>query len=183
LIQKLGWPPAIAVALGSLAGALNTIYSSVAARATEIATLRAIGFGGFSTCVGTLVESLILASIGSVLGAAATHLVFDGFTASTVGGNFGQAVSSFRLSPRLIGHGLLLALVVGLLGGLFPALRAARSDKCFYCSVPMGRPCWSIQLVMVQTAVRTTTGVDSKSAETVALVRAGGAIRPSLALR
>jgi putative ABC transport system permease protein len=126
LIQKLGWPLAIAMAFGSLAGALNTMYSSVAARATEIATLRAIGFGGFSTFVGTLVESLILAAVGGVIGAAATYLVFDGFTASTMGASFSQVVFNFQLSPRLIGQGLLLALVVGLFGGLFPALRAAR---------------------------------------------------------
>ena len=126
LIQKLGWPLAIAMAFGSLPGALNTMYSSVAARATEIATLRAIGFGGFSTFVGTLVESLMLAAIGGVIGAAATYLVFDGFTASTMGASFSQVVFNFQLSPRLIGQGLLLALVVGLFGGLFPALRAAR---------------------------------------------------------
>ncbi|WP_035972896.1 ABC transporter permease [Bradyrhizobium sp. WSM3983] len=126
LIQKLGWPLAIAMAFGSLAGALNTMYSSVAARATEIATLRAIGFGGFSTFVGTLVESLILAAVGGVIGVAATYLVFDGFTASTMGASFSQVVFNFQLSPRLIGQGLLLALVVGLFGGLFPALRAAR---------------------------------------------------------
>lgn len=126
LIQKLGWPLAIAMAFGSLAGALNTMYSSVAARATEIATLRAIGFGGFSTFVGTLVESLILAAVGGVIGVTATYLVFDGFTASTMGASFSQVVFNFQLSPRLIGQGLLLALVVGLFGGLFPALRAAR---------------------------------------------------------
>jgi len=126
LIQKLGWPLAIAMAFGSLAGALNTMYSSVAARTTEIATLRAIGFGGFSTFVGTLVESLILASIGGVIGAAASYLMFDGFTASTIGGNFGQVVFNFQLSLRLISQGLLLALAVGLVGGLFPAIRAAR---------------------------------------------------------
>src|SRR5882724_9067686 len=107
LIQKLGWPLAIAMALGALAGALNTMYSSVAARATEIATLRAIGFGG-------------------LLGAAATYLIFDGITASTLGGNFTQVVFDFKLSPWLIGEGVVLALIVGLIGGLFPALRAAR---------------------------------------------------------
>jgi putative ABC transport system permease protein len=126
LIQKLGWPLAIAMAFGSLAGALNTMYSSVAARASEIATLRAIGFGGFSTFVGTLIESLILAAVGGVIGAAATYLVFDGFTASTMGASFSQVVFNFQLSPRLIGQGLLLALAIGLFGGLFPALRAAR---------------------------------------------------------
>jgi putative ABC transport system permease protein len=78
LIQKLGWPLAIAMAFGALAGALNTMYSSVAARAVEIATLRAIGFGGFSAFAGTLAESLALAAIGGAIGAAATYLIFDG---------------------------------------------------------------------------------------------------------
>jgi putative ABC transport system permease protein len=126
LIQKLGWPLAIAMAFGALAGALNTMYSSVAARATEIATLRAIGFGGFPAFVGTLVESLSLAAIGGVIGAIATYFAFDGISASTLGSNFTQVVFDFKLSPALIGEGIALALVVGLFGGLFPALRAAR---------------------------------------------------------
>ena len=126
LIQKLGWPLAIAMAFGALAGALNTMYSSVAARATEIATLRAIGFGGFPAFVGTLVESLLLAGIGGLLGAAATYAIFDGISASTLGGNFTQVVFDFKLSPALIGEGVALALIVGLIGGLFPAIRAAR---------------------------------------------------------
>jgi len=126
LIEKLGWPLAIAMALGALAGALNTMYSSVAARAVEIATLRAIGFGGFPAFVGTLAESLILAAIGGVVGAAATYLLFDGFTTSTMGASFTQVVFSFKLTPLLIGQGVLLALIVGLIGGLFPAIRAAR---------------------------------------------------------
>lgn len=126
LIQKLGWPLAIAMALGALAGALNTMYSSVAARSVEIATLRAIGFGGLPAFVGTLTESLLLAGIGGVLGAVATYLVFDGFTASTLGAGFTQVVFSFKLTPALIGQGLALALIVGLIGGLLPAIRAAR---------------------------------------------------------
>ena len=126
LIQKLGWPLAIAMALGALAGALNTMYSSVAARAVEIATLRAIGFGGFPAFVGTLVESLILAALGGLIGATATYLIFDGFSASTLGASFTQVVFSFALSPALIAQGVILALAVGLAGGLFPAIRAAR---------------------------------------------------------
>jgi putative ABC transport system permease protein len=126
LIQKLGWPLAIAMALGALAGALNTMYSSVAARATEIATLRAIGFGGFPAFVGTLIESLVLAAIGGVIGATATYLIFDGLTTSTLGESFTQIVFSFELSPYLIGQGVAMALIVGLAGGLFPAIRAAR---------------------------------------------------------
>jgi putative ABC transport system permease protein len=126
LIQKLGWPLAIAMALGALAGALNTMYSSVAARSIEIATLRAIGFSGFPAFVGTLAESLLLAAIGGIMGALATYLVFDGFTASTLGAGFTQVVFSFRLTPGLIAQGLALALIVGLIGGLLPAIRAAR---------------------------------------------------------
>ena len=126
LIQMLGWPLAIAMAFGALAGALNTMYSSVAARATEIATLRAIGFGAFPAFAATLVEALVLAAIGGALGAVATYLVFDGFSASTLGASFTQVVFSFTLSPALIAQGIALALVVGLIGGLFPAIRAAR---------------------------------------------------------
>ena len=126
LIQKLGWPLAIAMAFGALAGALNTMYSSVAARATEIATLRAIGFGGFPAFIGTLAESLILAALGGLIGAAATYLIFDGFSAATLGASFTQVVFSFRLTPALIVQGVTLALAVGLAGGLFPAIRAAR---------------------------------------------------------
>jgi putative ABC transport system permease protein len=126
LIQKLGWPLAVAMALGALAGALNTMYSSVAARASEIATLRAIGFGGFSAFVGTIVESLILAAIGGLIGALVTFVFFDGLTTSTLGSSFTQVVFSFKLTPALIVQGVLLALVVGAIGGLFPALRAAR---------------------------------------------------------
>jgi putative ABC transport system permease protein len=126
LIQKLGWPLAIAMAFGALAGALNTMYSSVATRAVEIATLRAIGFGGFPAFVGTLAESLVLAAIGGAIGAVATWLIFDGLTASTLGGSFTQVVFAFQLTPALVGQGVVLALIVGLIGGLFPAFRAAR---------------------------------------------------------
>ena len=90
------------------------------------ACVRAIGFGGFSAFVGTLIESLALAAIGGVIGAALTYAIFDGLSASTLGGNFTQVVFNFRLSPTLVGEGVLLALIVGLVGGLFPALRAAR---------------------------------------------------------
>lgn len=126
LIQKLGWPLAIAMAFGALAGALNTMYSSVSTRAVEIATLRAIGFGGFPTFIGTLAESMVLAAIGGAIGAVATWLIFDGLTASTLGGSFTQVVFAFQLTPALVGQGVVLALIVGLIGGVFPAFRAAR---------------------------------------------------------
>ena len=126
LILYLGWPLAIAMAFGALAGALNTMYSSVAARSMEIGTLRAIGFGAFATFAGTLVEAMVLAAIGGVVGAASAFLFFDGLSAATLGGSFTQVVFNFRLTPGLVGQGVALALGVGLLGGLFPAVRAAR---------------------------------------------------------
>src|SRR5262245_2241437 len=127
LIQKLGWPLAIAMALGALAGALNTMYSAVAGRTVEIATLRAIGFGILPAFFGTLVESLVLAAIGGFIGALATYLIFNGFTSSTLGASFTQVVFRFQLSPALIGQAVVLALIIDLIGGLFPAIRAART--------------------------------------------------------
>lgn len=126
LIQYLGWPLAIIMSIGALAGALNTMYSSVAARTTEIATLRAIGFGGFPAFVGTLTESLVLSIAGGTIGAVLTWLLFDGLTASTFGGGFTQVVFAFKLTPALVVNGVVLAIVVGLIGGIFPAIRAAR---------------------------------------------------------
>lgn len=126
LIKWLGWPLAIAMAIGALAGAWNTMYSSVDARTREIATLRAIGFGGFPAFVGTMVESLLLAAAGGVLGAVVTYLVFDGISASTMGSSFTQVVFSFAVTPASVVAAMLLAIVVGLLAGLAPAIRAAR---------------------------------------------------------
>lgn len=127
-IQYLGWPLGIAMALGALAGALNTMYSSVASRASEIATLRAIGFSGFSAFVGTLAEALVLSAIGAFLGVAIAWVFFDGISASTLGGSFTQVVFTFELSTGVITQALILALAIGLIGGILPAVRAARQN-------------------------------------------------------
>ena len=126
LIQYLGWPLGIAMALGALAGALNTMYSSVSARSAEIATLRCIGFTGLAAFAGTMAEAVVLAVLGALIGVIATWLAFDGMTASTMGGSFTQVVFSFQLSPRLAITALLVALAVGLAGGVLPAIKAAR---------------------------------------------------------
>ena len=126
VILFLGWPLAIAMSFGALAGALNTMYASVDARMREIATLRAIGFGSLPAFVGTMTESLILAVIGGTVGAILTYLLFDGISAATLGGNFTQVVFSMKLSPSLVLQGVILALVIGFAGGVFPAWRAAR---------------------------------------------------------
>lgn len=125
-IVFLGWGLSIIMALGALAGALNTMYTSVAARSTEIATLRTLGFSSLSAFAGTLAESVVLSVIGGVVGAIAAYLLLDGVTASTLGGNFSQVVFNFKLSPALFKQGIYLALGIGLIGGFFPAFRAAR---------------------------------------------------------
>jgi putative ABC transport system permease protein len=102
------------------------MYSSVAARTTEIATLRAIGFGGLPAFVSTLIESAVLAALGGGLGVAAAFLVFNGLSASTLGASFTQVVFTFEVTPEIATEGVSLALIVGLIGGIFPSIRAAR---------------------------------------------------------
>ncbi|GMG87046.1 ABC transporter permease [Biformimicrobium ophioploci] len=116
----------VVMALGALAGALNTMYTSVAERTGEIATLRALGFSNLSAFAGTLAEAMLLAAAGGLLGALAAFLLFDGMSASTLGGSFTQVVFSFELSTDLVARGMVMALVIGLLSGLFPAWRASR---------------------------------------------------------
>lgn len=126
LIFYIGWPLAIAMALGALAGALNTMYNSVAQRSGEIATLRAIGFPGLPVFCGTLFESLVLALLGGILGAFAAFLFFDGLTTSTLGSSFTQIVFKFDMNADVLIDGIVLALIIGFVGGFFPAMRAAR---------------------------------------------------------
>ncbi|SDL75162.1 ABC transporter permease [Maricaulis salignorans] len=125
LITYLGVPLSIAMAIGALAGAWNTMYSSVDTRMREIATLRAIGFSGFAAAFGTMVESLALAGLGGLIGAAGVYLLFNGVSASTLGSSFTQVVFSFAVTPMSVVLGLGLALIVGFLGGIIPAIRAA----------------------------------------------------------
>jgi putative ABC transport system permease protein len=115
------------MAVGAVAGALNSMYSAVAARTREIATLRAIGFRGASVVVSVMIETMLLALAGGALGAGAAWLLFNNYTASTVGTNYNEMVFQLRVSPTLLGSGLRVALVIGFLGGLFPALSAART--------------------------------------------------------
>jgi len=114
------------MALGAVFGALNTTYAAVADRSREIATLRAIGFHGGPVIVSVLLETLLLAALGGAVGAGLTWAIFDGFTASTVGANSSQVVFAFKVSRELLSNGLIWALAIGLIGGLLPAIRAAR---------------------------------------------------------
>lgn len=125
-IVFFGWGVSIIMGLGALAGALNTMYTSVASRAGEIATLRAIGFSNVSAFFGTLAESVVLSIIGGVIGALVSYTFMDGLTTATMGPGFTQVVFTFEMSPELFKNGIQLALLIGLVGGFFPAWRAAR---------------------------------------------------------
>ncbi|MBK7205073.1 MAG: ABC transporter permease [Thermomonas sp.] len=126
LIRILGTVIGGIMAIGAVFGALNTMYAAVAGRAREIATLRALGFRGVPVVAAVMLETMLLALLGGLLGAALAWLVFNGYTVSTLGQNFSQVVFQFRVSPELLWTGLKWALGIGLVGGLFPALRAAR---------------------------------------------------------
>jgi putative ABC transport system permease protein len=123
----IAWSLGLMMAIGALAGAMNTMYSSVAARAQEIATLRIIGFSGFAAFMGTLIEALALSALGAVLGLLIAFAFFQGRTTSTLANSsFTQLVFKFDLSLALIATALLFALMIGFFGGLFPGVRAAR---------------------------------------------------------
>lgn len=114
------------MALGAIFAALNTMYAAVATRSREIATLRAIGFRGLPVVMSVLIEALVLSLIGGALGALIAYVLFNNFTVSTLGQNFTQVVFSFKVTPGLVVGGLVIAVVIGMIGGLFPAIRAAR---------------------------------------------------------
>jgi putative ABC transport system permease protein len=127
LIRGLGTLIAVLMGAGAVFGALNTMYSAVAARTREIATLRALGFGGGPVVLSVLAESLLLALVGGAIGAALAYAAFDGFRTSTMNWtSFSQVAFAFQVTPALLAQGLVYALLMGLVGGFFPAIRAAR---------------------------------------------------------
>ena len=126
-IRSVGFVIAALMALGALFGALNTMFSAVAARTREIATLRALGFGRSPVVLSVLLESLVLALIGGGTGAAAAYFAFDGFKAATINWQtFSQIAFAFQVTPPLLVSAIIWAATIGLIGGLFPAIRAAR---------------------------------------------------------
>jgi putative ABC transport system permease protein len=115
------------MAIGAIFGALNCMFAAVAARAREIATLRAIGFRGLPVVVAVMLETMLLALLGGVIGGLLAWLVFNGYSASTLAaGSVGKLSFELRVSAELLWVGLLWALTIGFIGGLFPAVRAAR---------------------------------------------------------
>ncbi|MGV8959894.1 MAG: ABC transporter permease [Stenotrophomonas sp.] len=126
LITVLGTVIGAIMAIGAVFGALNTMYAAVATRAREIATMRAIGFRGLPVVTAIMLETMLLALVGGALGCLVAWVIFNGYSVSTIGNNFSAVVFQFKVSPELLWSGLKWALGIGLVGGLFPALRAAR---------------------------------------------------------
>jgi len=125
LISVLGGLVAAIMAIGAVFGALNTMYSAVSERGREIATMRAVGFAGSAVVFSFLIEALLIAFIGGVLGCIAV-LPLNGLTTSTMNfQTFSNLAFAFKITPVLLAEGIIFALVMGIVGGLLPAARAA----------------------------------------------------------
>ncbi|MES2705264.1 MAG: ABC transporter permease [Verrucomicrobiota bacterium] len=117
----------VMMAFGALFGALNTMYSAVSSRTREIATLRALGFSSMPVIFSVLAESLALSLFGGIIGAAGAYFAFDGYQAATMNfQTFSQVTFAFAVTPKLLVVAIITAAILGLLGGFFPAIRAAR---------------------------------------------------------
>ena len=126
LIENFGYAVAAIMAVGAIFAALNTMYTAVSTRTVEIATLRALGFGGAPVVASVVLEALLLAVLGGGIGAAVAYFGFNGWTVSTLSGAFSQVAFDFTVTPELLMYGIVWAVGLGLIGGLFPAVRAAR---------------------------------------------------------
>jgi len=127
MITGLGTIIAVIMGLGAIFGALNTMYTAVSGRTREIATLRALGFPAGPVVISVVSESLLLAFAGGLIGAGLAWLAFDGYHAATLNwASFSAITFAFDVNTRLLVEGIIFALAIGLIGGLFPAIRAAR---------------------------------------------------------
>jgi putative ABC transport system permease protein len=127
IIRNIGIGIAVLMGLGAVFGAVNTMYSAVSSRTREIATLRALGFGRLPVVVSVLTEAVLLSIIGGVIGGGLAWVAFDGYQTATMNWqSFSQVAFAFAVTPSLLMQGLFYAVLMGLLGGLFPAVRAAR---------------------------------------------------------
>lgn len=127
MITGLGTIIAVIMGLGAIFGALNTMYTAVSSRTREIATLRALGFRSGPVVISVVAESLLLALVGGLIGAGLAWLAFDGFRAATLNwASFSAITFAFDVNIKLLAQGIIFAMLIGLIGGLFPAIRAAR---------------------------------------------------------
>ena len=131
IIRTIGGIIAILMGIGAVFGAVITMYTAVASRTREIATLRALGFGGIPVVFSVLAEAVLLGMLGGVLGAAIAWVAFDGYETATMNfQSFSQIAFAFKVTPQLMATALVISLVMGIAGGLLPALRAARLPGC-----------------------------------------------------
>ena len=127
LIRGIGYTIAVLMGVGAVFGAILTMYTAVSTRTREIATLRALGFNTASVLISVLAESLALAAIGGLLGGLTAYVAFNGYQTSTMNfQTFSQVAFAFRVTRELMIQGLSYALMMGLVGGLMPAIKAAR---------------------------------------------------------
>ncbi len=127
MIRVLGMGIAGLMGIGAVFAAVNSMYSAVASRSREIATLRALGFGGGPVAISVLIESMLLALAGGIIGGLIAYVGFNGYQASTINWqSFSQVAFAFAVTPALLVQGVVYAVVIGLVGGLLPAFRAAR---------------------------------------------------------
>jgi putative ABC transport system permease protein len=127
IIRTIGFLIAGLMGIGAVFGAVNTMYTAVASRTREIATLRALGFGNFPVIFSVLSEAVLLSLVGGLIGGAIAWAAFDGYQTSTMNfQSFSQVAFAFAVTPKLLGTALVYALIMGLVGGLLPAIRAAR---------------------------------------------------------
>jgi putative ABC transport system permease protein len=127
LINAFAYFIATVMAIGAVLAALNTMYVAVSRRTTEIATLRTLGFSGSSVVASVLVEAMLLALLGGLIGALLVYLALDGYATSTFNdASSTQVAFSFRVTSGLAVTGVVWALALGFVGGLMPAIRAAR---------------------------------------------------------
>jgi putative ABC transport system permease protein len=127
IIQTIGFLIAGLMGIGAVFGAVNTMYTAVASRTREIATLRALGFSNFPVVCSVLSEAVLLSLIGGLIGGGIAWAAFDGYQTSTMNfQSFSQIAFAFAVTPKLLASALLYSVLMGLIGGLLPAIRAAR---------------------------------------------------------
>jgi len=127
VIRTVGFIIAGLMGIGAVFGAVNTMYSAVASRTREIATLRALGFKGLPVVISVLVEAVLLSLIGGVIGGGLAYVAFDGYQTATMNWqSFSQVAFAFAVTPALLAQALIYATIMGLFGGLLPAWKAAR---------------------------------------------------------
>jgi putative ABC transport system permease protein len=127
IINYVGWTLAIMMGIAAIFAALNTLYNAVASRVREIATLRALGFGGFSVVFSVLAEAIILGAVGGLIGGILAYLTFNGMQSSTMNfASFSQVTFAFTVTPQLMVTGIIYGLVLTFIAGILPGIRAAR---------------------------------------------------------